>query len=189
MIKRIFNLISHPKKEWQSIFQEKDTGFSVFKEYGLRLALIGPFLSFYSLYFEENYSIPHALTYSISTYILDLVSVIIFAFIFSKISEKYFYSINFDTALKFITYVNVPIWLSDIVDIYQPLRILSNLGLIYSFYLLYTGIVYLGKNQSGLDIKRFFIICSGIHLGIYMLNALISEMIAMNPLMKKLIEK
>jgi len=188
MIKRIFNLIFSPKNEWNKIFQEDSTGFSVFKEYGLRLALIGPFLSFYSLYFEENYSISTTLLYSITTYILDLLSVLIFAFILSKISKNYGQQINFDTALKFITFIYVPIWLSDVVDIYQPLRILSNIGLIYSFYLLYTGLTNLIKNEN-LDIKKFFIICSGIHLGIYVLDALISEIIVMNPLIKDLIEK
>ena len=186
MLGKIFKILISPKKEWSAVLEGSESGFYIFKKYALTFALIGPVLSFYSLYFTENFSFLNAIIYSITTYVLDLLVVVIFAFIFSKISKN-FYFVNFDKSLKFITIVYIVIWLSDIVDIYQPLRILSNVGLIYSFYLLYTGIIHLEKKIEKSKVNKLFIISSFIHLGLYILDAAISEMIAMNPLLKEML--
>jgi len=186
IFKTAFNLIIKPKSTWQHIFKLKISKVDLFLNYGLTFALIGPVLSFYSLYIEENYPIKKVLTYSLTTYVLDLLSVLILASFLFFIFILFKNYKNFDSAFKLSLFIYIPIWLSDIVDIYQPLRILSNVGLIYSLYLLYLGlkIIFDIKISMKKDFIFFIFICS-IHLILYILDALFSEIIVTNPVLKE----
>ncbi len=190
IFKRAISLLINPTKTWEELFKSRESKTDLFLNYGFTFALIGPVLSFYSLYFQENYQIKKVLTYSLTTYILDLMTVIVLSiFVFSIF--KLFKNIkNYDTAFKISLFIYIPIWLSDIVDIYQPLRILSNLGLIYSFFILYKGLEVLFnlhlRNKKDLI---FFTSIAVIHLVLYVLNAFVSELIVTNPILKSLINQ
>ncbi len=170
----LLKILLKPKKYWPEYIKSDVPGIKVFIYYAPVFALIGPFLSYFSLT-ASGYSSSRAVLYSITTYILDLAVVFIFSCIFSKISR-----LTPDTVLKIYTAVNIPIWLSDVVDIYQPARILSNIGFIYSFYLLWVSLQTVNKS-------RIFIHGGFLHLFLYAGNAVISELIATNPLILKLI--
>ncbi len=190
IFKRVFNLLIKPSKEWESIIKSRESEIDLFLNYGLTFALIGPVLSFYSLFFKENYPLKKVLTYSSATYILDLLNVIVLSFFVFFIFKILKSVRSFEYAFKISLFSYIPIWISDIVDIYQPLRILSNLGLIYSFYILYTGLQYLFK----IDIKKkedfsFFILIVVVHVFLYSLNAFVSEMIVTNPVLKEFINR
>ncbi len=190
IFKRAFGLLIYPYKTWEEIFRAKESKFDLFLNYGITFALIGPVLSFYSLFFQENYPIKKVLTYSLTTYILDLITVLVlsvFVFLIFKFFNK---SKNFDYAFKIALFIYIPIWISDFVDIYQPLRILSNLGLIYSFYVLYKGLQFL----FNIDLRQktdfiFYSSIIGIHFLLYVLNAIISEVIATNPVLKEFLNR
>ncbi len=159
---------------WEKILRDKKTGWEYLVKYGLSFALIGPTLSFFSLRLQSGYPVQKAFLYSVTTYLMDLLMIIVFSYTISKLFKK-----ELNPILKFYTIVNIPIWLSDIVDIYQPLRILSNAGLLYSFYVLWTGSKYL-------NIRKFYLFIAVIHIFLYVINALVSELIATNPILKKL---
>ncbi|NPA12669.1 MAG: hypothetical protein GXO45_01640 [Aquificae bacterium] len=150
-------------------------GWQVFFRYGITFALIGPVLSFYSITTQTGHSWQKALLYSITTYILDLAVVVVFSAVLSKILK-----IPFSKMLSVYTVVNIPIWLSDIVDIYQPARILSSVGLLYSFVVLFRGLNFL-RGEG-------YILACVLHIILYTLNSLVAEMIVANPILAKLIQ-
>ena len=142
----------------------------------LVLALIGPTLSFFSLQSQGNYSEKVAITYAISTYILDFLHLFILGLVINEISN-----IDLKSSLKIAIFAYYPMWIFDFVDIYQPLRPLSNVGLLISFIVLYK----LLKSDLG---RNKLIILLMLHLVLYGLNALIAESIATNPVLKKIME-
>lgn len=190
IFKRAIDLLIKPSKAWEEIFRPQESKLDLFLNYGITFALIGPICSFYSLYFQENYPLEKVFTYSLTTYILDLITVLILSVLIFLIFKYFQKSRYFDYAFKIALFIYIPIWFSDFVDIYQPLRILSNLGLIYSFFILYKGLQVL----FDIDLKRkqdliFYLSISGIHILLYALNAAVSEMIVTNPILKEIVNQ
>ncbi len=172
----VLKALIKPKEYIGNIFSDKKSGWYHFFVYGFTFALIGPVLSLYSLIFQMSYSFNKAVLYSLTTYFMDLLTVIIFSFLLSVLSD-----LNFEKILKFYVVVNIPVWIGDIFDIYQPIRILSSLGFLYSFYVLWIGI-------GTLNLRKQAVFIIGLHLILYVLNALLSEMIATNPLLLKILK-
>ncbi len=172
----VLKALIKPKEYIGNIFSDKKSGWYYFFVYGFTFALIGPVLSLYSLIFQMSYSFNKAVLYSLTTYFMDLLTVIIFSFLLSVLS-----GLNFEKILKFYVVVNIPVWIGDIFDIYQPIRILSNLGFLYSFYVLWVG-------TGILNLRKQAVFIIGLHLILYVLNALLSEMIATNPLLLKILK-
>ena len=168
---KVIRFIFQPSKYWPEFERDKSSWQGYFLKYALIFGLIGPVLSFISL---KDISFQKAVIYAPTTYIADMTVL----FIFSSLAAKLL-KIDFSTVMKFYILVNIPIWLSDIFDIYQPLRVLSNLGFLYSFYLLYIGLKFFKKEKYLLPV---FV----IHLVLYVLDAVLSEIIATNPILKKM---
>jgi len=167
---KIFRIILKPDKYVEKLLFDNRSGWYYFFIFGFTFAVIGPILSFYSLISQLEYSMNRALLYSLTTYFMDLLTVIIFSFFISVLSGK-----NFEKILKSYVIVNIPIWICDVFDIYQPLRVLSNIGFLYSFFLLW---VVINIQQ----LRRYAVFVILLHLILYILNALVSELIATNPL-------
>ncbi len=142
--------------------------------YAFILASIGSILSFISLYLFEKENLIKVVSYSILIYVLDIMSVFLFAYYLKK-----FKAFNFKKAFVLTTFATTPVWLSDIVDIYQPLRPLSTLGLIYAVYILHLWFKELGI--------RKYLFPIAIYVILYFLNAIISEAIFKNPLLKNIL--
>jgi len=172
-LKTVIKLLLKPDKYWKDYLSLYSTGREYLIKQALPLATVGPLLSFYSLQAQEGYATEVAFLYSATTYVMDILTVIVFAFILSKTAKK-----EMDTAVKLSVGTNIPVWLSDVVDIYQPLRILSSLGLFYSIYLLWTGLEAVG-------LKKYRAFAVVLHLSLYLINAFLSELIALNPLVKE----
>jgi hypothetical protein len=83
---------------------------------------------------------------------------------------------KYSEAVEKATLIYIPIWLSDVFDAEQKLRVFSNLGLIVSFFVIYKFF------------REEFLKISVYHLILYVLNAAVSEWIATNPLLKTIIE-
>ncbi len=138
------------------------------------LASIGSILSFISLYFFEREPLEKVIFYSLVIYLLDILSVLLFGFYLAI-----FLSVKYTEALNISVFATVPVWLSDVVDIYQPLRPLSVLGLFYSVYILFLWF----KNLNARN-PKFHIV---VYILFYFANALISEAIFKNPLVRKIL--
>jgi len=173
-----FFIIFKPYETWKYVLKKDiNLRFTVF--YMFALASIGPILSFFNISFIEKLSTSKALTYSLVTYILDVSFSFLFAFIL-----KFLLKVDFEKALKISVFSQTAIWLSDIVDISQYLRPLSNIGLALSLYSLF----FVLKNIFKINYKRLFIIIA-LFLILYILNALISELIVLNPYLKALLNR
>ena len=107
-----------------------------------------------------------ALLYSLVTFFLDGLNVLLLSWFIQKFLKK-----DFNSSLKIAVLVYSPLWLFDIFDVRQELRFLSNLGLVFSFYVLY-------KLTEG----RVFLKLSAVHTFLYALNGLTAELIASSPL-------
>lgn len=142
--------------------------------YAFILASIGSILSFISLYFFEREPLEKVIFYSLVIYLLDILSVLLFAFYLAV-----FLSVKYTEALNISVFATVPVWLSDVVDIYQPLRPLSVLGLFYSVYILFLWFKNLNARNPKLHIVMYILF--------YFANALISEAIFKNPLVRKIL--
>ena len=167
----IFKILLKPKESLKEVL-EKPSFVSLI--YALSLASIGSILSFTSLYFFEGEPLIKVMFYSLLIYILDILSVFLFGFYLSKML-----GIEFKKVFNVAVFATVPVWISDVVDICQPLRPLSILGLLYSVYILWIWFNVLKVKNSMLHI--------GVYVFLYFANALISEAIFQNPLVKKIL--
>ncbi len=174
VLKIALSVVLHPEKFWIEIYSRK-ISYKFVAKYVFLLALIGPVLSIISMHFIERIPLNKTILYSVTTYFMDIISVYIYAYFVIKSNKK----LDFNTALKITAFASTPIWLSDIVDIYQLLRPLSSLGLLYSLYLLYTA--FKVKNAK----KDFILFALIIFILLYTLNSLIAESIVQNPFIEK----
>ena len=167
----ILKAIINPKNYFCIYLNNDFSGKFVFFRYGIFIALIGPVLSLYSLTTQSGYSLDKSLIYGIITYFMDLIVVVLFSIIISFLEK-----VSVDNVLKAYVLVNILIWFFDVFDIYQPLRIVTNVGFFYSFYLLWIGLGCLRINM-----KILFLVMHGIF---YVVNAFLSEFMALNPLIR-----
>jgi hypothetical protein len=173
ILKTAFFAVLRPKDFFKTF---KDIPLNFTLRYMFTLALIGPILSFYSMFVIENIPLWRTVLYGITTYFLDILCTYIFAFILYKLEKRE----RFDLYLKLAVFSSTAIWLSDIVDIHQMLRPLSTVGLLYSLYLLYVAFSYMR-----ISAKRIFVYIF-IFIILYVLNALIAEAIVQNPIVARL---
>lgn len=177
IITTIFSVLFKPKEFFQHLLKHKvESSFLLI--YMILLNLIGPTLSFYSMHFIEHISISRSLLYAIVTYFLDIICIFIFAYFVNFLEgEK-----NFYLFLEITIFVYTPIWLSDIVDLNQYLRPLSNLGLLYSLALIFVAFSNIGIKRRNIFLYIF------AFLILYVLDAFFAEMIVQNPWVKMLIK-
>ena len=146
------------------------SGYSLFLLLWFTLGALGPLLSFYSLQ-NAGFSEGRALFYSVVTFFLDGLNVLLLSWFIQKFLKK-----DFNSSLKIAVLVYSSLWLFDIFDVRQELRFLSNLGLIFSLYVLY-------KLTEG----KAFLKLSAVHTLLYALNGLTAELIASSPLFSMLL--
>jgi len=166
-----------PKKFWLEVFHRKIPKSFILK-YVLTLALIGPVLSLFSMTVIEGITFKKSIFYSITTYIMDIISVYIYAVIIRLLDKE----VDLQSSLKISAFGSTPVWLSDIVDIYQPLRPLSTLGLLYSLYIIYMAIKL--KSPKGYRVVGLLLF---VFIVLYVVNSLIAESIVQNPIVRQVI--
>jgi len=137
------------------------------------LNLIGPVLSYYSL---KQIGCENILLYSVWTYLLDLISVLIFAFVLAKFT-------SFKNAFRYSVLIYIPNWFFDIFDISQALRPLSvmwfGISLIILWYILF--------NYLKLENKKVLVILFIVYIVLYLVDSLIAETLCSNVYLKNLI--
>ena len=145
-------------------------GLLVFLLASLTLGLIGPVLSYFTLQSQGGYSQETALAYAATSYLLDVLSVVLFAlFLRSR------FGLSVKRAFYVSTVAYVPLWIFDLFDAYQQLRFLSNGGLLVS-------LLYLKRKlESG------FAGSAALFAFLYVVDALVAESIASSSLFKEVI--
>ena len=134
------------------------------------LSLIGPIISYFTLQTQSNYSKYTAILYAIFSLLLDFLSLFIFAFVLKILKVKDF--------LKISLKAYAVMWIFDILDLKQNLRFLSNIGLFLSYIYLFNIL------KVKINIKIYLII---LWVSLYILDALICELIASSPTIKAIL--
>ncbi len=173
IIKVVYKVLLYPKEFFKNI--SADTKQTLI--YMLTLNAIGPSLSFYSMYFSEGIPLEKTVLYAISTYVFDIFSILIFSLLIFLMEKEKSFSFYFSLSV----FVYTPIWIGDISDINQYLRPLSNIGFLYSIYLLFVALNSLKMKK----IKAIMYIF--VFITLYILDALCAEMIVQNPWVKKIL--
>jgi len=144
--------------------------------YAFTLGLIGPVLSFFTLQTQAGYGFERALLYAVVSFIADLLSILIFAKVYSRFAG------SFEEAGKEALLAYLPMWLFDIFDAYQPLRFLSNLGFVISLIVLYG---FIKRKGATFKVVLALLLLWAV---LYALDGMLSEAIALSPLGKELLK-
>ncbi len=134
------------------------------------LSLIGPIISYFTLQTQSNYSKYTAILYGIFSLLLDLLSLFIFAFVLKILKVK--------NPLKISLKAYAIMWIFDIFDLKQNLRFLSNIGFFLSCIYLFNIL------KVKINLKIYLII---LWISLYILDALICELIASSPIIKAIL--
>ena len=134
------------------------------------LSLIGSIISYFTLQTQSNYSKYTAILYAIFSLLLDLLSLFIFAFVLKILKVK--------NPLKISLKAYAIMWMFDIFDLKQNLRFLSNIGPFLSCIYLFNVL------KIKINIKIYLII---LWVSLYILDALICELIASSPIFKAIL--
>ncbi len=155
LVERVKDILLRPREEWGVIDNEASTVQSIYTNYVLILAAIGPIASIIGQQLiGMNYGgvritlpIGYTLAFAILTYALQLCGVYVCALIIDALAPTFKGTKNFLKAFKVAAYSFTAAWLAAIFNIIPDLMILSVVGL-YSFYLLYLGLPRLMRSPE-----------------------------------------
>ncbi len=144
--------------------------------YAFTLGLIGPVLSFFTLQTQAGYGTERALLYAVVSFVADLLSILIFAKVYSRFAG------SFEEAALESLAAYLPMWLFDLFDAYQPLRFLSNLGLLVSIFVLNR---LMGNRRLTAKVRLNLIT---LWVVLYALDGFLSEFIAASSLARWIVK-
>lgn len=147
LVERAKDVVLKPKEEWPVIDAEPATVASIFTNYVLILAAIGPIAGLIGAQvfgysgFGITYKPPigYSIAMALVTYAMTLASVYVLALIIDALAPTFGGTKDQVKAFKVAAYSMTAAWLAGIFGIIPQLAILGIVGL-YSFYLLYLGL-------------------------------------------------
>ncbi|HET7369544.1 MAG TPA: Yip1 family protein [Gammaproteobacteria bacterium] len=149
LVDRVRNIIVQPRSEWEVIAAEPATVQSLYRNYIMLLAAIGPVCSIVGNtlvgqtvpIFNIHYRVPlgSSIAYAVVAYALTLAGVYVVALIIDWLAPTFGGVRNRTQALKVSAYSMTPGWIIAAVALYPPLGILRLLG-VYGLFLLYLGL-------------------------------------------------
>ena len=147
VVDRAWQLIQHPKREWEAIAAEKTTVQELYTGYIMILAAI-PAISHFigfsivgTTTLGGSYRVPIAngLAHMVSQYVLTLGLIYVFGVLIDVLAPHFGGEKDFPQSFKVAAYAPTAAWLAGVFHMVPLLSILGLLGL-YSLYLLYTGV-------------------------------------------------
>jgi hypothetical protein len=145
------NILTTPKTEWPVIDSEPATIGSIYKNYVVILAAIGPVCGAIGLlllggpYFAMPLS--YVIAYAVISYLMALLGVFVLALIIEALAPTFGGTKDRVKAFKVAAYASTAAWVAGIFGLLPFLAILALVGLIYSFYLMYLGLPVLMKTS------------------------------------------
>jgi hypothetical protein len=151
LIQRVKNILMTPTTEWPVIDAEPATIGSIYKNYVVILAAIGPvcmligMLVFGMPYF--TFPINFLIGQAILSYVMALVGCYVLSLVIDALAPSFGGTKDPVKAFKVAAYSSTAAWVVGIVYLVPLLAILAILGL-YSLYLLYLGLPVLMKTPA-----------------------------------------
>lgn len=150
LVERAKNILITPKTEWEVIKNEQTTTADLFTKYAMILALIpviATIIGFsligmsYGFAITFKWPIGSSLIYGIISYGLGLVAVYVVAMIVDALAPSFGSTKNMDASLKVVVYSYTASYVAGIFMILPMLSWLALLVGLYSFYLMYLGLI------------------------------------------------
>jgi len=150
LVERAKNILITPKTEWEVIKNEQTTTADLFTKYAMILALIpviATIIGFsligmsYGFGITFKWPIGSSLIYGIISYGLGLVAVYVVAMIVDALAPSFGSTKNMDASLKVVVYSYTASYVAGIFMILPMLSWLALLVGLYSFYLMYLGLI------------------------------------------------
>jgi hypothetical protein len=148
VFKRALAIITQPLVTWQAIKAETDSAQELILNYAAPLALIPAIAALIGLSIV-GIKLPtghvarapffDALVNGVLSYVFQLLSLPIGAWIVSLLAPSFDSKPDFNSATKLVVYTMTPIWLLGALTLIPALGLLQIFGL-YAFHLLYVGI-------------------------------------------------
>jgi Yip1 domain len=185
LIERVKNIIVTPNKEWDVIAAEQpDTG-QIITGYVLPLvgaAALAGFIGYGFIgvsYFGVriagiNWGIYHAL----NVVIVAACSVFISSLVIDALAPSFGAEKNMNRSIQLVAYSMTPAWIGALLAILPAIALIGSLAGLYSFYLLYLGMVKLKKAPVDKQ-TTYFIVSLLVMFAIYIVVGLILAAILM----------
>jgi hypothetical protein len=146
LFQRAKSILLKPAEEWPVIAGEPATPAGLITRYALPLAAIGPVAGFlhgqlfgYGMFgVSWHPGFVAALSTALVSFVLNLVGIVVLAFIADFLAPKFAGTSDRTAAFKLVVYGSTAAWLAGAFNVIPGLGVLGLLGL-YSLYLYYTG--------------------------------------------------
>jgi hypothetical protein len=186
LVERVKNILVTPKTEWPRIDAEPATVGSIYMNYILILAAIGPIASLIGQQVfgigAFGYSWKPAIGYSVATsvlgYILNLAAVYVSALIINALAPSFGGTQNQVKALKVAAYSATAGWLAGIFGIIPMLAWLALIGALYGLYLLYLGLPVLMRVSQDKAIG-YIVVVIVVNIVLYFVIAMLVTTLAL----------
>lgn len=143
LIERAKSIILKPQAEWPIIKAEAATVKGLFTGYAMILAAIGPIAG---LIGGLAFGSPSGLggmgliIGAVVGYVLTLAGTFVLGFVIDVLATSFGSQRNLEQSMKVAVYAATPVWILGILNLVPVLAMLSIIGVIYSFYLIFLGI-------------------------------------------------
>ena len=148
--RRIINLLTHPRNEWNAIANEATDIMSLYREYIGLLAIIPALCTFIGLCIvgvrvpllgtTVRTPMTEGILHLIVWYLFSLASVYLSALIVEKLAPSFQSRGDTLQAVKLVGFAATPVWLAGVFSVVPSLSMLSLIAGLYAIYLFYTGV-------------------------------------------------
>jgi len=176
LVDRVKNILLTPKTEWPTIAGETATVQSLYTEYILILAAIGPIVMALSSVLRGGFA---GIAIALVSYAIGLAVTYLLALIVDALAPTFGGEKNFIQSLKLTAYSYTAAWVGGIFQIVPVIGgIIGLAAAIYAFYTFYLGVTSMKKcPQDKAAGYTIVIVLCGIVLGVGLMAVLMSVLL------------
>lgn len=159
LMDRVKGILVEPRSEWVKIAAEPATVASLYTNWIMILAAIGPIALLLSL---------HSLRLAVAQYVLSLIVTFVLALIVDALAPSFGGTKDFIASLKLTAYSYTVAWLAGIFNLVGVLGGIAGLiATIYALYTFYLGAPVLNKSSADKTVPfTFVVVLCSIVLGL-----------------------
>ncbi len=166
IIKRVLNMVTKPKEEWQAVKDENLGVTDIFTRYAVILAAIpavAGFIGFCIIGFSFGYGtwrmpIGSGLAWMIMQFAFALGGAYLTAFIIDALAPSFGALKDMNRSFQAVVFSSAPLWVAGVVFILPTLSVVIWFFSIYCLYLLYLGIEALKEPPKDKMVGYFVVI-------------------------------
>jgi hypothetical protein len=159
LIERIKGIVMDPRNEWVKIAAEPATVQSLYTNWIMILAAVGPIAMLVAM---------HSIQFAIAQYVLSLIITFVLALIVDALAPSFGGTKDIVASLKLTAYSYTIAWLAGIFNLLGMLgSVIALAAAIYAFYTFYLGVPVLKKAtpEKAVQFTLVIVVC-GIVLGL-----------------------